>query len=339
MVFSFFLGNYLYGFNIKNLEFFHILTCLFSFFYLAQHYRELSIKAILWIGLGCVALFSFTFIGMDSGHIGSRMDAEVSLDQIEYLRSYHQGLFRIPHIASYFFSFLALFAFYLWTKNGGLLPLLLSLLLFAAVLYVGVRTTLFAMALSVGLYYFRLRYLFFLIPLSLAAVSVLWNLDYFLEATKGSFLFQYFSILYTLSNNLESLSRIQIWMSWWTEVQQFNLLDFLIGKSFYNSMVANMKNLDYNIWFHNDHLSIFYAYGVVSWLAYISVFAFIYFKFRHLLQRNLILFIMFSSMVLSSFFNGFYYYITFLLIYIFFYVVKRETAHFENRHSGLPRYS
>src|SRR5690606_26720648 len=157
---------------------------------------------------------------------------------------------------------------------------------------------------------------------------------------EGTIFFQYFSIIATFNENFSRLSRVIIWSSWWEEISNFSLGSFMIGNSFHNSFIANVQNINENIWFHNDFLSIAYSYGLFALLAYLSFFTFIYLKNESLIKNNIYIFVCFFSMPLAGVFNGFYYYYTFFIFYLFIYLLQYEKEFLdENSSLGNKRHS
>lgn len=317
---SFTINFLFFGFNEKDIaDLLFIIFTVLSYFYLNQY--SLNQKYITLFFYTSLALLSFSFLGIDVAE-GSTLDS--NSDDLEYIREYNQGLFRISHVASYFFTFLLLFFTYLYSKTRTFKYLFFALVCLACVFYIGSRTTLVCIALLVFTYHFKFKYIFQFGLITILGLVIFLNINWILTLLKGTIFFQYFSIIATFSENFSRLSRVIIWTSWWEEICNFTYLNFLFGKSFHNSLAANMKNIHAPIWFHNDFLSIGYAYGIFPLLLYISFFVFIFFQNRNAIKSNRYIYIFFFSMPLTAVFNGFYYYYTFFLFYIFIFVVQYE---------------
>jgi len=188
----------------------------------------------------------------------------------------------------------------------------------------GSRTPIVVIVIGLFLYYFKLKFLKYLILLISLGVLIIVYLDNLLILFSNSIIYQYLTILKTISSNFGRLSRIIIWKSWWSEIQTFSFFDFIFGRGFNSSLVANLKNTSSSIWFHNDFLSIFYSYGAFPFLLYIFLFVGIYQKHKSIIKKNIFIFLAFSSFFLAAFFNGFYYYFTILLLYIFYSMIYEQ---------------
>ncbi|MEH6679594.1 MAG: O-antigen polymerase [Sediminicola sp.] len=301
-----------------------ILSFFGAFFLFSDEYKlpfsnDKLIKLLLG---GCVCLFVATFLGFDQNLWGNTMGVKTA--DIEYNRSYRQGLFRKAHIASYFFTFFVLYFLnkFQVRKESKLKYSIILIPLAIFILLTGSRTSIVVIVLSLFLYYFKIKFLKFLLPLISLGIFVLLYIDRLLTFFDGSLIYQYLSIIKTLSTNFERLSRIIIWSSWWKEVKTFRLLDFIFGRGFNSSIAANLKNTSSSIWFHNDFLSIFYSYGLLSVLLYVYLFIVIYQKHKNIIKGNIFVFLTFSSFYLSAFFNGFYYYYTILILFLFYSMIR-----------------
>jgi len=345
------INNIVFLFCIKNISdvLFIILFFTIYFFYKYNRDKIRFIYVYLFLGMSLL-LFSFTFSGNNSTSVFSQGSKQVSvincevetdmvkktpnsaikfdsnkkLDYLETIRKYHYGMFRIPHVASYFFGFLTLLFLYMYQKNKKWHHLVMAGILLLACLYTGTRAILATITLSAMLFLFQRKYLSYLLGLSILIVVLFMANDYFLKLTKHTFLFQYFSFIKTLSYNVTRLSRFRIWYSWYIEIKQFNLLELIIGKSYINALLANQQNLNYSVWFHNDFLNIFYSYGVIGFGLYVGFIVKIYRDFKVLIRRNFFLFVFYVSMVILAFVNGFYYYFPIFILYLFFFMIQNE---------------
>lgn len=246
------------------------------------------------------------------------------LDAIEGLRIYHNGLFRIPHVASYFFGFLALFFAYQYQKKKKILDIILLLLSLGICIYSGSRAILAAFVLSFIIFLFKKKYAVYLALLFGIALSLILANDYLLQLSKDTVFYQYFSFIKTSTQNFSNLSRVRLWLSWWHEVKQFGLVELIIGKSYMHALNANAQNLNFKVWFHNDFLNIFYTFGVWCTILYIWFFAKIYRNNKVYIKQNIFISIFYSSMIITALINGFYYYFPIFLLYPFFLMIKNE---------------
>jgi len=339
------INSFVSVYDVKNISDALFIMLFFAVYYFYKHnighFKLSNVYLMLAISL---VLFSFTFIGLDSNSIFSNLDnkskeqveivlktkAEVQAGNftgnIKSLREYHNGLFRVTHVASYFFGFLSLFFLYLFSKKKQWLLLIIAGVVMLASVYTGSRALLFAMLLSALLFLFQRKYLTYLISLVVIIILVFLVNNYFLIITTNTFLFQDFSLLTTFSRNFMDISRFQIWHSWWIEVKQFNLLELLIGKSFITAILANKQNLNYQIWFHNDFLNIFYTYGMIGFALYVGFFIKIYHDVKSLIKQNFFIYFFYSTMVITAFMNGFYYYFPVFILYLFFLIIQNEKA-------------
>ncbi len=246
------------------------------------------------------------------------------LDAVELLRIYHNGLFRLPHIASYFFGFLFLFFAYQYQKKRKTIDIILLTISVVFCIYTGTRVVLAAFILAFITYLFRKKYFIYLVLLFTAMLLMVIANEYFLKLTENTFLYQYFTFIKTSTENFTRLSRFRLWYSWWLEVKDFDFLNFIIGKSFVNALIANSKYLDFKVWYHNDFINIFYTYGVWGAMLYIWFFIKIYRDNKIMIMQNTYIFIFFSSMLLTAIINGFYYYFPVFQLYLFFLMIKNE---------------
>jgi len=348
-------------FDIKNISDLLFIALFFvTYYYYKNNIEYLKISTIYLFMALALVLFSFTFLGSDSsayGYSGNnkrnkkienrakvatneinnsiddihrnkngtlQFDKHIKLDKIESRRTYHYGLFRLPHVASYFFGFLTLFFFYFYFKKRRLIYLLFLIITLSICLYSGSRAMVAALLLSGILFLFKRKFIIYLIPIAVLVTIIVASNNYFLNLTRGTFLFQYFSFIKTTIFNFSRLSRYRIWYSWWIEVKQFNLFEILVGKGYINAILANQRNLNYRIWFHNDFLNIFYSYGLIGLSLYVGFFVKIYHDFKSLIRQNIFLFIFYSTMVVTAIINGFYYYFPVFILYLFFLIIKNE---------------
>lgn len=254
---------------------------------------------------------------------GIKIEKE-SLDKVEQKRHYTYGLFRVPHVPAYFFGFTLLLYIFLIIINRKWVYLLPAILLSYLILLNGVRTFIVAAGLSVLLWFFVSRNIWYFVAFSAIGVFfIVFRYEIF-EATEHTILSPLSSLLITTVDNPDRLSRVALFRSWLSEIKEFSWLDLLTGKNFYQSKMANLKNLFTPTWYHNDLLSIIFSYGIPAALFYVSLFVKIYLDNRHIFRQNAMAFIFFFTMILTSIFNGFYYYFPIFLIYIFWLIAYQH---------------
>ncbi|MDA9334936.1 O-antigen ligase family protein [Flavobacteriaceae bacterium] len=317
---SFIFNTFRDGFYKESLSDFLFIISFFGSFYLFSDSISLknNNKLILFFLLTTLLLFSGTYLGFDQNKWGNTIGLKT--DDIEFSRSYRQGFFRKAHIASYFFTFTLLyFMNRLKSLKANKLTYIVTIVPLTYVIFItGSRTPIVVMFLGLILFYFKIKYLKYLIIFVVLSVGLIIFIDEALVLFSDTIIYQYITIIKTIFSNFERLSRIIIWASWWSEVKTFNLIDYVFGRGFNASIVANQKNVSNSIWFHNDFLSIFYSYGILPLIIYINLFVKIYKKHKKIIRSNVFIFLTFSGFWLSAFFNGFYYYYTVILLYLFY---------------------
>jgi hypothetical protein len=264
----------------------------------------------------CVSLLIFmpSFFGVEAGDAAKESDLFKQADDIEFLRQYKQGLFRIPHIASYFFLFIFLVSINLYLSTRKLFFVIVSLLSFFVVYYIGSRAGFFAIFIYFLAFFFVGRLRLF-IMMVFVLLFVVYNVEYILDLTSGTYAFQYASFFYTLMNDYERLSRFIIWESWYVGISSLNFLEFMFGSTFSDSLNHNYLFAGHHIWFHNDFFSVFYCFGFVGLFllvySYFLIFGFIK-KVYNVSDRTL--FSYFSVFIFLAFNNGFYFYFSHLIL-------------------------
>ncbi len=366
LVFSFLIitviNSIVFLFGIKNIsDFLFIGLFITIYFYYKNNINHLNISNVYLFLVIILFLFSFTFFNINSNSIGNTeyttlfnwdFSSLVNSDQIEeitpenenikwesnpmdileYLRVYHNGLFRLPHVASYFFGFLVLFFAYQYQTKKKVFCISMLIISLALCIYTGSRAVLVAFLLSIIIFLFKRKYIiYFTLLISVLLLLAISN-EYILQLTKDTVFYQYFALVQTTVENFTRLSRFRLWYSWWLEVREFGFWDFMIGKSYVNALAANARNLSYKVWFHNDFLNIFYTYGIWCTLLYIWFFVKIYRDNKNYINHNIFIFIFYSSMVIIAIINGFYYYFPVFLLYLFFFMIKQEKFQKLNEH-------
>lgn len=266
--------------------------------------RALTLSSILF-----AALFIPAFFGVNNNFGNTDALTSGSTD-IEFLRAYNQGLYRLPHLAAYMLAFGAMWWFMLWERDRKALYAVFSLGFAVMCLYTGSRTPVFLFILGFAASFFSLSYKkIFVLALLIAAIFVsAANIDSILAATEGTFLYQYPSAVKTALTNFDRLSRVMIWTSWFSAIQEFGFTDYLFGRSFAQSLEYNRIHMGLEIWFHNDFLSAIYSYGVPAFMAYTTFLtAAILQLLRGGVTKGKIVFATF--IVMSGFVNGFYKYL------------------------------
>lgn len=239
------------------------------------------------------------------------------VDFLETFRQYRNGLFRLPHIAAYFFGFLILFfGWQLYYSGNRMIALLIALLIFLLLL-TGVRSVLVAIAAGFALYFLRKKKFLFLFVFATSVSLLLIFRSELYAVFKETFLGQYFGMLITFVDNFEGFSRILFWKSWYHEIIHFSPSDYLTGKGFYSSIKANARNLYFKEWFHSDPLSIIYSYGFSGFFAYFYLIYRVYIDNRVPIGKNKFALTFFAGTIITAFLNGFYYFFPVFLIFIF----------------------
>lgn len=249
-----------------------------------------------------------------------------SLDKLEKSRTYHYGLFRITHVPAYFYGFLLLFYLFMATHLRKRWFFVAVFLLTFLIVYNGVRTFIVAAAAAVLLWFFIKRNIwYFVIFIGIIAAMIVFRYRIF-EITQDTIFRPLSTLLITVIDNPDRLSRIALYRSWFAEIQTFHWYDFLMGKTFYQSKLANLKNLFTPTWYHNDLLSIIFSYGMVAAVFYILFFIEIFRTLASVIRQNMLVFIFFATMILTSLINGFYYYFPVFLLYLFWLIaIKTKT--------------
>jgi hypothetical protein len=352
------LDNFLYLYDRKNIsDLLFLLLFVTSYEYFTAFAEELTAKTIHIFFLVVVLMFSTSFTGFnipsknpndkdyikDAGHLTVKDNKELNVgtsgykpdrsyrqnrkNYMEHKRTYHNGMFRIPHVASYFFSFLFLYMLNGFISKRRYWYLLAAILTLLMVVLTGSRTMLVAMSLALFIYLvlgLRLKYL--LVLLAIPALVVIFREDLFLW-TRETVLGQYFALINTVIDNPNRISRLMIWRSWWHEISGFSGLNWLTGKGYVLSLLVNRENIGTAVWFHNDFFSVLFSYGLPALLLFTFFFLRIYKENRLLINSNLFLFTFYFSMLIASFINGFYTYYPVFLVFMFVFLIKKEKQH------------
>ncbi|MEO8932802.1 MAG: O-antigen ligase family protein [Xanthomarina sp.] len=317
------------GFYKESLSDYLFIMSFFGAFYFyaytTKSNSQASTKKLINLFLVIsLILFLSTYIGFDQNLWGNTLG--LKSNDIEYNRSYRQGFFRKAHIASYFFTFILLYFLNKYKTFGAsiFVYILTVLPLVTIILLTGSRTPIIVISLGLIIYFFKAKFLKFLIPLATFGVLLIVYIDKVLVLFNNTIIYQYLTVIKTTFTNFSRLSRVIIWSSWWKEMKTFNIIDIFFGRGFNASIEANLRNTANSIWFHNDFLSITYSYGILPLILYIIIFINIYKRHKGIIKGNVFIFLAFSSFWLSAFFNGFYYYYPILLLYLFYVMIYEK---------------
>jgi hypothetical protein len=323
--------------NISDLVF--ILFLPTAYFYYKNRISDLRINRVHIYAAVTLFMFSFGFAGINSMKVNRSAqvkkqhaitrprtvkDPKSELNFLESYRKYNFGLFRIPHISAYFLGFLALFYGFIYQRKRNLLYALIAFGLIVLVLYSGVRAFIGAALLALIITFLLKKSLIYLSGIALAVLLLLlFRVEIYL-LTANTILRPFTATFITLVDNIEKISRFLIWRSWWAEFSQFELYQLLIGKSYFSSILANLANLHLGEWFHNDFLSIIYAYGMPAFGVYCYLFVRIYNDHAEQINSNIIISVVFWCMPILALLNGLYYYFPIFFIFIFLVMIKNE---------------
>ncbi|SAL32768.1 hypothetical protein AWB69_02871 [Caballeronia udeis] len=315
------LINFLrFSMTIEDVSDILFLMQFFAAFFYAKNTR-ISPSAISHATYVFAALFLPAFIGINGSDYGGEADVFTSgSNDIEFLRIYNQGLYRLPHVASYLLAFGSLWWIYVASFSRKKRHFMLAALFLYFTLYTGSRTPIIVIVAAYLVANIRLQARQLLITASIFMLAGLFvvHIREVLDFLFGSFLYQYLSFFETVLDNFDRLSRVIIWDSWLSAIASFNGLDFFIGRNFSSSYDFNMRQIGLYIWFHNDFLSAFYSYGMPVLIAY---------AIPHLMAVKIAIQRRSSAILLSvlgffifatAFVNGFYKYLPVMFFVLLF---------------------
>lgn len=336
---TFLVTNLMYGFNKRNIsDLVYILLFITSYYYYDLHRHKIKPGVVHIFLIVVLLLFSFAFAGVNSMSFnqnkkikdGIEFDSSKkithdrdALDILEYNRDYNYGLFRIPHVATYFLGFLALFYGFIFLKKRQWYWLTMSILLFILMIFTGVRTFAAAILLALAIYFIRRKTIWIFLSLLIAALLLILFRFKIYFITQDTILEPFTSLVITIVDNFDRLSRALIWKSWLLEMQQFGFIDFLTGKSFYESVMANLENLHRPLWFHSDFFSIVFSYGILALAMYAVFFVKMFRRYAPELRSGIFPYLFFFTMLFASFINGMYYYFPVLILFMFFAIINQ----------------
>lgn len=269
LISTFLINSARFGLSQDNVS--DALFLILTFAYIsAASSGSASRSAISTVTILFGLLFIPAFLGINNNFGNDDALSSGSTD-IEYLRAYRQGLYRLPHLAAYLLSFGAMWWFMRWEADKKRITYaVVSAGFLLTCLYTGSRTPVFIFVIGFLLSFMELsikKVAMLLIAICVLALAVT-KIDDILQLTEGTFFYQYPSAVKTALTNFERLSRFMIWSSWYEAMGSFRLEDYAFGRSFAQSLEYNRIHLGNAIWFHNDFLSIIYSYGVPVFLIY-----------------------------------------------------------------------
>jgi hypothetical protein len=299
----------------------------FSAFFYARNAR-VSPSAISHATYVFALLFLPALVGINGSDPGDGADVFTSGSKdVEFLRVYNQGLYRLPHVASYLLAFGSLWWTYVATYSRKKRHLILAAVFLALTLYTGSRTPVMVMGAAYLVANIRLRAREMLISAGMVMLAALFfvYMTEILNALYGTFLYQYVSFFQTMHDNFDRLSRVIIWNSWWSAVSSFDVLDFLFGRNFSSSFDFNAREIGLYIWFHNDFLSVFYAYGMPVLIAYVVPHLLSIKRSVHVASSSRLHPMLGFFIVSAAFVNGFYKYLP-VMFFVFLFLDAVDVA-------------
>jgi len=325
--FSALVNFFRFAMSVEDISDILFLAQFFAAFFCAKNAR-ISPVAISRATYVFAILFLPALVGINAG--SSEADPDVFLSgskDIEFLRLYNQGMYRLPHVASYLLAFACLWWTYVASFSHKARHFLLAAIYLFLTLYTGSRTPIIVMGAAYLVANFRLqaREIVVTVVMFVLAGFLIANMKEMMEFLFGSFLYQYLSFFDTVINNFDRLSRVIIWDSWFSAISTFDGLDFIVGRNFSSSFDFNSRKIGLNIWFHNDFLSAFYAYGILVFSAYLIPHLI---AIRLAVQRRAsarLISLLGLYIVAAAFVNGFYKYVP-IMFFVLLFSDKSEVA-------------
>ncbi|MEW9582380.1 hypothetical protein [Paraburkholderia sp. DGU8] len=313
--------------SIEDVSDILFLAQFFSAFFYARNAR-VSPSAISHATYVFALLFLPALIGINGSDSGDGADVFTSgSNDVEFLRIYNQGLYRLPHVASYMLAFGSLWWTYVATYSRKKRHLMLAAVFLAFTLYTGSRTPVIVMGAAYLVANIRLRVREMLVSAGMVMLAALFfvYMTEILNALFGTFLYQYVSFFETMHDNFDRLSRVIIWSSWWSAVSSFDALDFFFGRNFSSSFDFNAREIGLYIWFHNDFLSVFYSYGMPVLIAYVVPHLFSITRSVHVASSSRLHPMLGIFIVSAAFVNGFYKYLP-VMFFVFLFLDAVDVA-------------
>nr|NQU92213.1 hypothetical protein [Bacteroidota bacterium] len=338
------VSNILFGFSKKNIsDLSFILLLVASYFYYQLNIQRNARHTVPVFFIVCTIMFSATFFSVDSmsWYINDRpMVEEIHqlelpeqkpavmelpvLQTVSYFREYHNGLFRVPHVAGYFFGFLGLFFCNNFRKKRNLFSLIAGALSVAFMFYTGSRTFFVALMVALFLSLFKRKTLTFaLVTIILLEFVLIFRYELF-SLLKDTFLGPYAFLVVNSMDNYEGITRFVMLESWWNELREFPLLELFSGRTFFHTIAFNSSRHHIISWLHNDFTSITYAYGLAGLVLYVLFYVVVFIQNRRVIMHNIFIFLFFATMVVTALINGFYYYFPVFLLYLFLLMINEE---------------
>ncbi|ELQ6314214.1 O-antigen polymerase [Vibrio cholerae] len=311
-----------------------VYFCFFSssvlyLIYEMKHNRIDINKNISLILFFMISVFFWIYIfGVDN----TVHDADFSVGgaNLEYYRSYHSGLFRAPHFPSYLFYFTMIYFLCLYKEYSRLVIVLVMISCCLGILLSGSRTPVYAFIIA-SLFYFslnKIRYSVLFLMSVLLFLQVYFNIEFILDFFENTPIYQYLTFIYTLKNEPERLSRIQLILVFINGVKDFNIIELFFGKSFGMQMELINESIGQRLWFHNDFLAVFYSYGLFGIMLFVWL---LYCLYRYSVRgtRNFYIHVYFYSIVIFAFFNGLLYHGTYIFIIFLLWMKLHERKSFD----------
>nr|NQU92212.1 hypothetical protein [Bacteroidota bacterium] len=233
------VNTFLYPFDKRNIsDMLFIIYFATSYFFYKQKSDLLNLGTVNIFIVVCIFMSGLAFFGYDSksfAYDGAEYEKKVELlkkehkkirvsfdkDRLNTLESdkeYHFGLFRMPHLASYFFGFTSIFFGFLFARSLRWYFLVVAMILFMLMLYTGVRTFIAAAILALLVYLFRKKTILYFLSLTiLIALAFIFRYE-FNSLIKMPFLKAYTGLPILIVDNFDRLSRVLLWKSWWLDV-------------------------------------------------------------------------------------------------------------------------
>jgi|GEM_PF-1878611 len=306
--------------SIEDVSDILFLAQFFSAFFYARNAR-VSPCAISQATYVFALLFLPALIDINASGFGEDVDVFTSgSTDVEFLRVYNQGLYRLPHVASYMLAFSSLWWTYVATYSRKIRHLILAAIFLGFTLYTGSRTPVIVMGAAYLVANVRLRVREMAVTTGIVVLTALLfaYMTEILNALFGSFLYQYVSFFETMHDNFDRLSRVIIWNSWFSAISSFNALDFFVGRNFSSSFDFNAREIGLYIWFHNDFLSVFYSYGIWVFIAYVVPHLLAIKRSFQVASSFRLLSMLGFYIVAAAFVNGFYKYLPVIFFVLLF---------------------
>jgi len=340
----------LYGFQIKNVsDTVYVSGFVVSYYYFERYTEALNLKAVLVFGAVLSIMFSTSFITGESTGVVEKEEQIQVIDffeeksgeiqsgftlgaRLEKNRQYHSGLFKVPHVGALLMGVCLIGFLFLPFQQNKVILLLTSALLLFFIAWSGTRV--FFVALIPALVILLIQKKYYRILLAGFAMflgCIYFRLDLY-EATRHTPLGSLTGALIAMVDDWHNLSRIAIWSVWYQEVSAFSITDFLFGKGYAQSLASTGAVFDNSIWFHNDLLSIFYSYGLATFVVYLALWSSWIKTNWSYLVRNTGFLISFVLLLSAALINGLYFYQPLFYFYILFLIKSQSKGFLKPNH-------